>query len=106
MKQTIDTTSQFAGAFKAAGRENQFSRDGLDALFNYLEESDPGYELDVIELCCEREEYSEAADGACLYGWQREDDLSEEDNEASALAFLQERTTVIEFDGGVLIAQF
>lgn len=50
----------FERAFERYEREN-FSYDGLKALFNYLEEyeDDTGeeLELDVIALCCEFSEY-------------------------------------------------
>ena len=46
----------FRDEFKAMGRENQFTYEGLQVLFDYLEElefcNDP-YELDVIALCCD-----------------------------------------------------
>lgn len=47
----------FREAFKAADRGEQFSYDGLEVIFDYIEsyESDTGeqIELDVIALCCE-----------------------------------------------------
>lgn len=43
--------------FKEMGRGDNFSYDGLDALYDYLEELDENYELDVIALCCEYNEY-------------------------------------------------
>ena len=56
MKQTINE-SDFINAFKAYDRERQFSRDGLRALFAYLEEYEDStgetIELDVISLCCD-----------------------------------------------------
>ncbi len=59
MKTTVNN-SQFHDAFHRAGRGNQFSYEGLNILFGYLEqlEEDIGQEikLDVIGLCCE---YSE-----------------------------------------------
>jgi hypothetical protein len=52
----------FRDAFKQAGRENQFSYEGLGVLFDALQdfsESDATpYELDVIGLCCEFSEMS------------------------------------------------
>lgn len=57
MIQTINQ-SQFIDAFRAMGRKDQFSYGALCALFEYLEEIDEGYDLDVIELCCEYIEYS------------------------------------------------
>ena len=56
MKITIDQVSQFRDAFHHAGRANQFSYEGLELLYDYLEEIDSDYELDVVALCCD---YSE-----------------------------------------------
>ena len=60
--QSINSAYQFQEAFRLAGREDQFSYEGLDVLFNYLEElsEDTGepVELDVIALCCEYYESS------------------------------------------------
>jgi hypothetical protein len=53
MKQTISNASQFRDAFRAAGRQDQFSYEALGLLFDYLEDVHPDYELDVIALCCE-----------------------------------------------------
>ena len=53
----------FQDAFQKMGRGNNFSYEGLRALFDYIEqlEEDIGQEieLDVIALCCE---YSEIED--------------------------------------------
>lgn len=55
MKQTI-TLYDFRAAFKALRPEN-FSYDGLEVLFEYLESIEEGtgeeIELDVIALCCD-----------------------------------------------------
>jgi hypothetical protein len=53
MKQTINHASQFRDAFRAAGRQDQFSYEALGLLFDYLEDVHPDYELDVIGLCCD-----------------------------------------------------
>lgn len=64
MKTTVNF-SAFAQAFRDMNRSDNFSREGLKALFDFLEEmeADTGeeYELDVIALCCEYYE-STAAD--------------------------------------------
>ena len=56
MKLTV-TLNDFESAFKRIGRGEQFSYEGLVALFEYLEqlESEMGEEIefDVIGLCCE-----------------------------------------------------
>lgn len=47
---------EFRSEFKAMGRDTQFSYDGLQVLFEYLEELEfcgEPYELDVIALCCD-----------------------------------------------------
>lgn len=51
MKQTI-VFSDFREAFRTSGRASHFSYEGLEVLFDYLEDIDPDYELDVIALCC------------------------------------------------------
>jgi len=60
MKVTINFNG-FERAFYDCGRGEQFSYEGLEALFKWLEllESDMGeeIELDVIGLCCEYTEY-------------------------------------------------
>jgi len=53
---TINHVSQFRNAFRDAARENQFSYQGLSYLFNYLEDVQPDYDLDVIKLCCDYKE--------------------------------------------------
>ncbi len=60
--QSINNAYQFQEAFRLAGRGDQFSYEGLEVLFNYLEElsKDTGetIELDVVALCCEYYESS------------------------------------------------
>jgi hypothetical protein len=53
------TETQFMDAFKAI-RPNNFSYEGLSALYDYLEElsEDEPVELDVIAICCEFTEYN------------------------------------------------
>ena len=64
MKQTINFY-QFAEQFQAV-RPNNFSREGLIALWEYLEEWEKNeaedIEFDVIALCCEFIEYESVAD--------------------------------------------
>ena len=60
MKTTISNVYQFRDAFHNAGRSTQFSYEGLELLFNYLEEVDSDYELDVVALCCDYSEDSVA----------------------------------------------
>ena len=61
MKTTVNFTA-FADAFEAQGRGDNFSREGLQELFDYLEEYEEStgeqIELDVIAICCDYSEYS------------------------------------------------
>lgn len=60
MKKTV-SLQDFREDFKNYGRGNQFSYDGLCALFEYLLEyeqnTETEIELDVIGLCCDYCEY-------------------------------------------------
>jgi hypothetical protein len=58
-------------------------------------------ELDVIALCCEFSEHKSALDAAADYGYDVDDE-----SEENAMQFLRDNTTVIEFDGGIIIQQF
>lgn len=93
MKQSINK-SQFHDAFRSMGRENQFSYEGKNALFDYLEEyeAETGaeIELDVIALCCEYSEYDDLEEFWGAY--DKEDYESIED--------IENETTVIRLDNG------
>ena len=83
MKQTINLY-QFREAFMHANRKDQFSYEGLELLFGYLEEIDPDYELDVVELCCG---YSESTEDDIRAQYKIDTDDVEE--------FLQDNTAYI-----------
>jgi hypothetical protein len=76
------------------GRADQFSYQGLCALFDYLDDiGSPEIELDVIALCCEFAEFDSLDSFRDQYGEQYKslDDIAEE-------------TTVIDIDGERFIA--
>ena len=103
MIQTINV-SDFRDAFRSAGRAEQFSYQGLGALFDYMEELDPDFDLDVIALCCDYSEDS-VQDIAEAYGL----DLTGDDDEDTdtVRAHLEENTSIVaEFNGCFLYAQF
>lgn len=116
MKTTVNFY-RFEQAFRDMGRAEQFSRGALEAIFDYVEEyeQDTGeeIELDVIALCCEWSEYECAADAAVEYGWsppsrdedESYDDFEERKNE-DAMDWLEDRTQVREFNGGIVMVQF
>ena len=102
--------SMFKDMFRLYGRGDQFSSNGLRALYEYFEEvygEDSGYEyvLDVIGLCCDFTEYDTALEAAKNYGpFTIDEDLNEKEQEREALQFLSDRTTIIHFDGGVIMS--
>ena len=101
MKTTV-SAYDFERAFADMGRKDQFSYEGLKALYEWFEqyEEDTGeeIELDVIGICCDFSEYDSALEAAEEYGWIKYDDLSDEENEPEAIEWLQDRTTVIVVD--------
>ena len=78
---------------------NGFSRSGSLALFNWLEELEEDtqeqIEFDPIALRCDFTEYKNLEEIAHDYG-----------NEYNDIDYLEQTTTVIEFDGGIIIQQF
>lgn len=110
MYQTINFGT-FMTAFKAHGRQDQFSYSALELLFEYLSEceSDLGtqMELDVIALCCEYEEAT-VAEVITHYDVDIPADSDEDAERLAVLEYLEHHTTVIgETNAGtVLFAQF
>lgn len=94
MKLTIDQY-EFRDAFKRMNREDNFSINGLYALFEYLTEYEAStgkeIELDVIALCCEYHEDS-------IKNVLKEYKLKSIDD-------LRDYTTVIEVDSDTIIYQ-
>jgi hypothetical protein len=103
---TIVSEYQFVDSFRACGRETQFSVPARRALFAHFENieewTDTEIELDPIAVCCDFAEYPSALSAAKDFGFQDGIDSKDE----SALEWLQNRTQVVEFDGGVVIQQF
>lgn len=67
------TQNDFVREFKEYGREDNFSREALDALYDYLEEIDENFELDVIGICCDYTEYADEDEAIEAYGDDWED---------------------------------
>ena len=94
----------FRQAFINYNRGDQFSYEGMAALFEWLEDlaDDTGtpYELDVIALCCEFTEYSDFEEVHANYS-----DLAS-DAAIRSIDDLRDHTSVIEFNGGLIIQDF
>ena len=99
----------FRQAFQDMGRIDQFSRKGLDCLFEWLEEYEEStgseIELDVIAICCDFTE-SNWSDIAADYRINLEN-CEEEDEKIDAVKeYLGKNTSVIgETDDGVFVYQ-
>jgi hypothetical protein len=99
----IVTEFQFIEAFRLCGRETQFTVPARRALFAHLEDYEKStcfeLELDPIGICCEFAEHPSAISASKEYGQSFE-------SESEALEWLQDRTQVVPFDGGIVIQQF
>lgn len=98
MKQTV-YRDDFINAFMQV-RPDNFSREGLDALFDYLEqlEEDSGteYDLDVIAICCGYSEYANMDEFRANYGdaYQTIDDV---ENKTVVIRVDDDRFIVLDF---------
>ena len=103
MKSTA-TKRTFIDAFRSAGRENQFSYQALESLFDYFEEYEAGtgeeIELDVIAICCEYQESS-------IEDIKSDYSLDAELDEDEVIEWLSEHTQYIGVgDDGLVFASF
>lgn len=119
---TIDNAYQLEELFRKCGRENHFSYEGFDALYDYLDEysdeMDKPLEVDVIALCCDFTEYSgwEELYNNYSYSYNNEsktfEELEDDDELDEFKEWVQNRTTVIEVTNykndivGVIIQNF
>ncbi|MCI7633046.1 MAG: hypothetical protein MSS80_03275 [Mollicutes bacterium] len=103
---TIDNGYQLEQLFRECGRENHFSCEGFNALYDYLDEySDTvgeDFKVDVIALCCDFTEYEDWEElyNNYSYSYNNESKTFEELEEDGELddfkGWVQDRTTVIE----------
>ncbi len=98
--------TDFVDAFHRMDRQDTFSYAGKRALFDYLEEYENTFAvpilLDVPMLCSDYSEYESLITAAGHYTVDKEI-LSSEEN---AREWLTDRTIVLEFTGGVILADF
>ena len=105
MKQSINMY-QFERAFKNMDRGEQFSYDGLKALYEYFveyeEDTGTEVELDVIALCCEYAEYDSLEEFQADYGEKYESIEAISD----ATALIPINSFLEEDDNSFIIQQF
>ena len=98
MKQTISTASQFRDEFRQCGRAEQFSYEALGLLFDYLEECDPEMELDVVDICCN---YTESTQAEIMESYSLENEEMAEDYVAENGRYVGTTS-----DGSIVYQQF
>ena len=97
--QSINNVYQFREAFRLAGRGDQFSYEGLEVLFDYLEEYSEStgepVELDVVALCCD---YYESSIQELIDNYNIDASEVDEDDPDSIIEvvreYLEQRTSV------------
>ena len=122
MKNTL-SVYEIADALKQ-DEHARWSYEGSKALAEYLDQLDQetgeDTELDVVAIRCDWSEYETSKEAAENQGWESsvdpedhknsdgelDEDELEEAIEEEALTWLQDHTQVIEFKGGIIIAQF
>jgi len=94
MKTTISHASQFRDAFRQADRQDQFSYEALNMLYEYFEDVDPDMELDVIAICCEYTE--DTPEGMANNSWSV-DDLTQDEEELrdQVREYLEANTSIV-----------
>jgi len=102
--------NDFRDAFRAYDRLDNFTREGMEILFNHIEENsnDTGkdIELDVVALCCD---YSESNAGDIISDYNLEFDARMTEDELNNIAreYLEENTYILgETDTGFVYANF
>lgn len=96
------------------GSDAGFSRQGLFALFEYLdnlaEDTGQSIQFDYVAIKLDYSEYSSLQEACLDYTTDIADDLdtdaSEEEIDQACREYLEENTILIEFDGGVIIQNF
>jgi hypothetical protein len=100
--------SDFRTEWARSDRKNSFSYEGLEVLFDFLEETHPNYDLDIVEL---DSAYTEATpeEIAKDYSYTLDiDGLDDEELFKTVLEFLENKTTVagITEQGTILYMEF
>ena len=107
MKITL-STNQIADHLYA-DKDAGWSWEGAHALAEELEamEESTGeeMELDVVAIRCDYTEYAGGLEAAEAYDYEK-DEEDEDTIEEDAITWLRNKTSVIEFSGGVIVQQF
>jgi hypothetical protein len=93
MKISIDSASEFRNQFIAYNRDN-FSCQGYELLFNYLEDCDPDMVLDVISICCD---FTEDTPEAIANNYWDRDSVPDDEDELrdQVREYLEANTSIV-----------
>lgn len=89
-----------------------YSYSGAVALAEFFDEHAENEEFDPVAIRCDWSEYKSAIEAASDYGWKYDDEDDEDDEdddekkEKSAMNFLENNTTVLVHESGVMIVNF
>jgi len=104
---------EFSDYFTQGQYKNNFSYEGLRALYEYLteleEDLDTEFEIDVVAFCCDYSEYEDMEEFLEDYKDFKEcgEDLDEEDKEEAIKEGIREHATLIEVEGdGFIVGCF
>lgn len=108
---TITNDYEFAEWCKQSDSyKNNFSFDGANALQAYLEELSEemgdNIEFDPIAWCCEFSEYASYDEFQHDTGYIKDGVQYNGYDNINSLDELKDNTTVIEFDGGIIVSEF
>lgn len=102
----LELTTSYAADLLFADKNANWTYAGARALIEYLEslEEDCGEEisLDVVALRCEYSQYESLESWYEEYHGYTNDNLDAED----IREYIQDRGTLIEFDGGIIVSSF
>ena len=100
MKKSI-TKNEFMDEFKSCDRKDNFTYDGLSALYDYIENlyedcypEGAEYELDVIALCCEYSEYEDIEEFRSQFGENYE--TIEDIEQATTVIMISDNSFIIQ----------
>lgn len=95
--QTVDRHT-FIDSFTKSNRQNNFSYEGLCALYGYFDTMDETWELDPIAICCDFSEYN-------LEDLRHEYPDYKDSLDEDLLNYLNDNTIVFDLDNGNYIIQ-
>lgn len=108
MKQTLNASGITALLLADTGAA--WTRDGAKALSEYLigldEDCGTETEFDRVGIRCDFSEHASLTAWAKEYGHEVDTDLDDNDRDEAIREFIQGRSELIEFDGGIILRDF